>query len=72
MLYIRTRNVVHTSQRYCCMLSVACLIRRVLDLVYAVWRLASWSSECIDALTSSDDWHMGVMTGAWGVVRYTV
>ena len=58
MLYMRTR-IVHTAQRYCCMVSGACLIRRVLDVVYAVWRLASWRSGCIDARTSGDDGHMG-------------
>ena len=62
MIYVGTSSVV--------VLSVACLIRRVLDLVYAAWRVASWRSECIDARTSSDDWHMGC--GTWGVARYTV
>ena len=66
MLYVRTRSV-HNAQRYCCMVSVACLIQRVFDLVYAVWRLASWRSECIDDRTI-----IVVMTGTWGVVRYTV
>ena len=63
-LYTYSTRSVHTAQRYCCCkLSVACLVRRVLDLVYAVWRLASWRSECIDDraidINGSDDWHMG-------------
>ena len=60
-MYVRTRSV-HTAQRYCCVLSVASLIRRELDLVCAVWRLASWRSECIVARTCSDDGHMGCGT----------
>ena len=42
--------------------AVCCLSYSACDLVYAVWRLASWRSECIDARTSSDDEHMGCGT----------
>ena len=60
-LYTCSLQAAQRCSNYC-MLSVACLLRLVLNLVYAVWRLASWRSECIDARTSSDDWHMGCGT----------
>ena len=65
-LYRSVRVLVFTPRNdtvVCCLLPV---LFGVLDLVYAVWRLVSWRSECIDARTST------VMTGTCGVVQYTL
>ena len=58
-IYERVEFTPRNGTVVCC---VACLIPRLLDLVYAVWRLASWRYERIDARTRSDDWHMGWYT----------
>ena len=62
LVYYAQCTYVHVlfTKRYdtavCCLLPVPF---GVLDLVYGVWRLASWRSEWIDARTGSDDEHMG-------------